>query len=45
MAIIGDTETASNTVSVRTRCGEELKDISISEFITKLTDEIERKTT
>lgn len=45
MAIIGDTEIASNTVSVRTRSGEELKDISISEFIAKLTEEIERKTT
>lgn len=45
MAIIGDTEIESNTVSVRTRSGEELKGMPLSTFITKLTDEIERKTT
>lgn len=45
MAIIGDKEVETNTLSVRTRRGEELKGVTHSEFITKLTDEIERKTT
>lgn len=45
MAIIGDKEVQSHALSVRTRSGEELKGMSLSDFIAKLTDEIERKTT
>jgi threonyl-tRNA synthetase len=43
LAIIGDTEINSNTVSVRTRRGENLKDIVLADFQAKLKNEIETK--
>ncbi len=43
LAIIGDTEVNSNTVSVRTRRGENLKDIVLDDFLSKLENEIETK--
>lgn len=43
MAIIGDREMAANTVSVRTRSGEDLKAMSLSDFIQRLTQDIEHK--
>lgn len=43
LAIIGDTEINSNTVSVRTRRGENLKDILLKDFQAKLVTEIETK--
>jgi threonyl-tRNA synthetase len=44
MAIIGDRETADNTVSVRRRDGEQLPAQTLAEFIEKLTAEIATKT-
>ncbi|MFH0749837.1 MAG: threonine--tRNA ligase [Candidatus Gottesmanbacteria bacterium] len=43
MAIIGDREIADNTVSVRTRNGEDLKAIKLSDFINRLSNDIEHK--
>ncbi len=43
MAIIGDREMADNSVSVRTRSGEDLKAISLSDFINRLSNDIEHK--
>lgn len=43
LAIIGDTEINSNTVSVRTRRGENLKEQSLDDFLAKLVTEIETK--
>lgn len=43
MAIIGDKETAGETVSVRTRSGEDLQAIGLSDFINRLSDEIEHR--
>ena len=43
LAIIGDTEINSNTVSVRTRRGENLKDMVLADFQAKLLNEIETK--
>ena len=43
LGIIGDTEVSSNTVSVRTRRGENLKAISLDDFSSKLRNEIETK--
>lgn len=43
LAIIGDSEVESHTVSLRTRSGENLKSITLREFLDKLADEIERK--
>lgn len=43
LAIIGDTEIHSNTVSVRSRRGENLKDIVLADFQAKLKNEIETK--
>ena len=43
LAIIGDTEVTSNTVSVRTRRGENLKGLALDDFLSKLKTEIETK--
>lgn len=43
MGIMGDRETANQTVSVRSRSGEDLKSLSLEEFAAKLKDDIERK--
>jgi threonyl-tRNA synthetase len=43
MAIIGDREIADETVSVRTRSGEDLKAISLPDFINRLSKDIEHK--
>jgi len=43
MAIIGDREMADQTVSVRTRSGEDLKAITLSDFINRISNEIEHK--
>lgn len=43
LAIIGDTEVSGNTVSVRTRHGENLKGIHLDDFLAKLKTEIETK--
>ena len=43
MAIIGDREIADNTVSVRTRSGEDLKAIGLFDFINRLSKDIEHK--
>ncbi|KKR00256.1 MAG: Threonyl-tRNA synthetase [Microgenomates group bacterium GW2011_GWC1_39_12] len=43
MAIIGDREIADNSVSVRTRSGEDLKAIKLSDFINRLSKDIEHK--
>ena len=43
MAIIGDREMADQTVSVRTRSGENLKAIHLSDFINRLSKDIEHK--
>ncbi len=44
MAIIGDREVETGTVSVRSRSGENLKGMSLEVLQTKLKNEIERKT-
>ena len=41
MGIIGDKETANNTIAVRTRSGEDLKAMPIERFIDTLKKEIE----
>lgn len=43
LAIIGDTEVSGNTVSIRSRHGENLKDIHLDDFLAKLKTEIETK--
>jgi len=43
MAIIGARELGDNTVSVRTRSGEDLKAISLSDFTQRLKNDIEHK--
>jgi len=43
LVIIGDTEIRENTVSVRVRGGDNLKDIPFGEFLAKLQTEIETK--
>lgn len=43
LAIIGDKEVESHTVSLRIRSGENLKSLTLREFLDKLQDEIERK--
>ncbi len=43
MGIIGDKETANNTIAVRTRSGEDLKAIDLKAFISRLQEEIEHK--
>lgn len=43
LAIIGDTEVNGNTVSVRTRHGENLKEQHLDDFLAKLKTEIETK--
>jgi len=43
MAIIGDREMADHTVSIRTRNGEDLKAIGLSDFINRLSKDIEHK--
>lgn len=43
LAIIGDTEINSNTVSLRSRHGENLKDIRLDDFLARLANEIETK--
>ena len=43
MLVIGEKETASHKLSVRKRCGEEVKDVEVSKFIEDLKKEIESK--
>lgn len=43
LAIIGDTEINSNTVSLRSRHGENFKDIRLDDFLARLANEIETK--
>ncbi len=43
MGIMGDREAANQTISVRTRSGEDLKSLTLEEFAAKLKDDIERK--
>ncbi|MFH1833209.1 MAG: threonine--tRNA ligase [Candidatus Levyibacteriota bacterium] len=43
MAIIGDKEIATNSVSVRTRDGKNLGAMRVSEFLQKLKEEIDKK--
>jgi threonyl-tRNA synthetase len=43
LGIIGDKETSSNAVSVRTRDGRDLKSMSNEDFVSLLKDEIEHK--
>lgn len=43
MGIIGDREASNQTISVRTRRGEDLKTMSLENFVAKLKEEIERK--
>lgn len=44
MFIVGESESVSNTVSVRLRNGEQIQSISLEDIITKLHEEIENKT-
>lgn len=44
LAIIGDREIEHNTVSIRRRGGKELTAMSVSDFISRLKNEIEQKT-
>lgn len=44
MVIVGDKEEATNTVSVRTRSGEELGDMSVEAFLERLVGEIAART-
>ena len=41
--LAGDREAGSNSLSVRTRSGEDLKTMSLEEFTARLTNEIEHK--
>ena len=43
MGIMGDREVAGGVLSVRTRRGEDLKTMSLENFVAKLKEEIERK--
>lgn len=43
MAIIGDKEVASANISVRTRDGEDLGQLSLSQFLQKVKEEIDKK--
>lgn len=43
MLVLGENEVANNTISVRTRKGEETKDAKLSEFIKQLNAEIDAK--
>lgn len=43
IGIIGDREAESNTLSVRLRGGEQLKDISLDEFVRRIANDIEHK--
>lgn len=43
MAIIGDKEVASKNISVRTRDGKDLGSLSLSQFLQKVKDEIDKK--
>lgn len=43
MAIIGDKEVASKNISVRTRIGEDLGQLSLSQFLQKVKEEIDKK--
>jgi threonyl-tRNA synthetase len=43
MLILGDKEKESNTISVRSRTGEETKAVSITDFINQITTEIKNK--
>lgn len=44
MFIVGESESVSNTVSVRLRNGEQIQSISLEDIITRLKEEIENKT-
>ncbi|MEK7544364.1 MAG: threonine--tRNA ligase [Patescibacteria group bacterium] len=43
LAIMGDREVQSGSVSIRTRSGEDLGALSLEQFVRNVTDEIERK--
>lgn len=43
MGIMGDTEATTNELSVRTRSGQDLKSMSLEQFVARLTEEIEHK--
>ena len=43
MGIMGDREASNQTLSIRTRSGENLKSLTLEEFAAKLKDDIERK--
>ncbi len=43
MGIMGDREAANQTISVRSRSGEDLKSLTLEGFAAKLKDDIERK--
>ena len=44
MVVLGDHEVENGTITVRMRGNKELKDITIDEFIARLTDEIKNRT-
>lgn len=43
LGIIGDKEIENNSVSIRTRSGEDLGKLSLSDFLTKIKEEIDKK--
>lgn len=43
MLVLGENEVSGKTISVRTRKGQETKDVKLSDFIKQLKDEIENK--
>ncbi len=43
MLVLGENEVSGKTISVRTRKGQETKDVKLSDFIKRLKDEIENK--
>ena len=44
MGIIGDKEVSAESVSVRTRKGEDLKSMTLDEFLNRLHNELETNT-
>ena len=44
MIVVGDREQQENKIAVRTRTGQDLRALSIQEFIDKINNEIESKT-
>jgi threonyl-tRNA synthetase len=43
MLVVGDREAEAHAAAVRLRSGEDLKALSISEIITRMSDEVARK--